>query len=124
MGAHAAGYEIHHGRVTRGPGAQAWVHLDDGHDGEDEGAATPDGQVRGTTLHGLFDDDGFRRAFLLDVARRRHRAFVPVERSFAAAREAQIDRLADMVEANLDLAAVDALLGQTARATQAGEPAR
>jgi adenosylcobyric acid synthase len=71
--------------------------------------------VVGTTLHGLFDNDGLRRAFLVDVARRRGRAFVAAERSFAAARQSQIDRLADMVEANLDLAAVDALLKEPSR---------
>jgi cobyric acid synthase len=30
--------------------------------------------------------------------------------SFAAAREAQLDRLADMLEAHLDLAAIDSLI--------------
>jgi len=110
MGERLCGYEIHHGLVGRGPGARPWARLDDGYGAEDEGATDDDGQVVGTTLHGLFDNDGFRRAFLGDVARRRGRHFVAVERSFAAARETQIDRLADMVEANLDLAAVDALL--------------
>ncbi len=110
MGERLCGYEIHHGLVGRGPGARPWARLDDGYGAEDEGATDDGGQVVGTTLHGLFDNDGFRRAFLSDVARRRDRHFVAVERSFAGARETQIDRLADLVEANLDLAAVDALL--------------
>jgi len=113
MGERLCGYEIHHGLVERGPGARPWGRLDDGYGAEDEGATDDGGQVVGTTLHGLFDNDGFRRAFLSDVARRRDRPFVAVERSFAAARETQIDRLADLVEANLDLAAVDALLKES-----------
>jgi len=120
FGQHVAGYEIHHGRVSAGPAARPWAHLDGDEGRSDEGASDATGQVRGTTLHGLFEDDGFRRAFLVDVSRRRDRDFVPVDRSFAAARETQIDRLADMVEANLDMAAVDALVGYSVPATQAG----
>jgi len=115
LGQRLCGYEIHHGLVRRGPGARPWARLDDGYGTEDEGATDDDGQVVGTTLHGLFDNDGFRMAFLADVARRRGRAFVPVERSFAVAREDQIDRLADMVEANLDLAAIESLLKEPER---------
>jgi adenosylcobyric acid synthase len=115
LGQPLSGYEIHHGLVTRGAGSRPWSRLDDGYGADDEGATDGDGQVVGTTLHGLFDNDGLRRAFLVDVARRRGRAFVVTERSFAAARQSQIDRLADMVEANLDLAAVDALLKEPSR---------
>jgi len=110
LGHPICGYEIHHGLVRRGPQGRPWTHLDDGSGTEGEGTTDDGGQVLGTSLHGLFDNDGFRRAFLVDVARRRGRDFAAAERSFAAARETQIDRLADMVEANLDLAAVDALL--------------
>ena len=59
------------------------------------------GRFSGTTLHGLFEDDGFRAAFL---------GIEPSGVSFAAAREAQIDRLADMLEAHLDLTAIDNLI--------------
>ncbi|MFN2608991.1 MAG: cobyric acid synthase [Acidimicrobiales bacterium] len=124
LGQRLSGYEIHHGRVTRGAGARPWVALDDAYGREDEGAVVAEGtggadgagRVLGTSLHGLFEEDGFRTAFLADVARRRGRAFVPAGGSFAAAREAQIDRLADMVEAHLDLGAVDALIKEGAEA--------
>jgi adenosylcobyric acid synthase len=117
-GQRVGGYQIHHGRVTRGAGARPWIRLDDSYGQEDEGTVTTDdpGMVAGTSLHGLFDEDGFRAAFLADVARRRGRAFVPAGRSFAAAREAQIDRLADLVEAHLDLGAVSAILESAAPA--------
>jgi adenosylcobyric acid synthase len=111
-----SGYEIHHGRVTRGPEARPWLRLDDTYGVEDEGAVDPEadaggvGAVFGTSLHGLFEEDGFRAAFLSDVAKRRGKEFVPAGRSFAQARESQIDCLADMVDAHLDMAAVDALI--------------
>ena len=116
-----SGYEIHHGRVTRGPGARPWLRLDDAYGVENEGAVDPEADARGvgaafgTSLHGLFEEDGFRTAFLADVARRRGKEFVPVGRSFAAARERQIDCLADLVDANLDMAALDALIKEGAR---------
>jgi len=58
------GYEIHHGVVTADGGA-------DFLDGCEAGA------VRGTTWHGIFEADGFRRAFLRDLAARAGRDFTP-----------------------------------------------
>ncbi len=71
----------------------------------------------GTNLHGLFEEDGFRGAFLAEVARRRGKEFVPAGVSFGAAREAQFDRLADLLEAHLDTDAVCRII------EQAGDPA-
>jgi adenosylcobyric acid synthase len=108
LGQPVTGYQIHHGRTTGGPG---WVHLDDAHGREDEGALDPDrAAVLGTTLHGLFEADGFRAAFLTEIGRRRGKAFVPAGVSFRAAREAQLDRLADAVEAHLDMAALETII--------------
>ncbi len=90
------GYEIHHGRVTA---TDSWIALDDAYGAGPEGSQR--GRFSGTTLHGLFEEDGFRSAFL---------GVEPSGVSFAAAREAQIDRLADMLEAHLDLAAIDSLI--------------
>ena len=106
MGQRVTGYEIHHGVTTRGAAAAAWVHLDDVHGAEDDGAVDPDARALGTSLHGLFEEDGFRAAFLTEVGRRRGKTFVPAGVSFAAARDAQFDRLADLIEVNLDLDAV------------------
>jgi adenosylcobyric acid synthase len=106
MGQRVTGYEIHHGRTTRGPTAAGWVHLDDVHGCEDEGAVDPEARAVGTSLHGLFEEDGFRATFLTEIGRRRDKTFVPAGVSFAAAREAQFDRLADLIEAHVDLDAV------------------
>ncbi len=91
-----SGYQIHHGRVI---GAEPWIRLDDAYGDEPEGSQQ--GRFSGTTLHGLFEDDGFRTAFL---------GIEPSGLSFAAAREAQLDRLADMLEAHLDMTAIETLL--------------
>jgi len=106
MGQRVSGYEIHHGITTRGPAAAGWVHLDDVHGTGDDGAVDSSAGALGTALHGLFEEDAFRAAFLIEVARRRGKTFVPAGVSFSAAREAQFDRLADLVDAHLDLQAV------------------
>ncbi len=88
------GYEIHLG-VTAGPAlAQPAVHLADG---RPEGALSADGQILATYCHGLFDHPEalaglLAWAGLADAA--------PVD--FAARREADLERLADAVEAALD----------------------
>ncbi len=104
MGQAVDGYEIHHGRIERGAGTLAWVHLDDAAGAEEEGAVDQDrAVVLGTSVHGLFENDGFRATFLTEVGRRRGKAFVPAGTSFRGAREAQIDRLADLLEGHVDL---------------------
>ena len=69
-----------------------------------------DGTVRvwGTYLHGVFDADAFRHAFLNRL--RRERGLAP-RTGVAYSLGPELDRLADAVEANLDMAAIYAMLG-------------
>ena len=98
-GAPVAGYEIHLGQ-TEGPDrARAWLALA----GRSDGAASADGKVRGTYLHGLFSADGFRRAYLAELG-------APSSGSgYEAALEATLDALAEHLEAHLNLDALLAL---------------
>jgi adenosylcobyric acid synthase len=69
------------------------------------------GAVAGTLWHGLLENDAFRRHYLQDVAARAGRAFVAAPgTSFAAVREARLDRLADLITQHADTAALRALL--------------
>ncbi len=118
LGQRVSGYEIHHGITSRN-GAQAWARLDDVYGDEAEGAGGiagdgAGGGVVGTNLHGLFEEDGFRGAFLATVGRRRGKSFVPAGVSFGAARDAQFDRLADLLEAHLDIGAVARIIEEAA----------
>ena len=93
-GAPVRGYEIHMG-VTEGPDCTRPV-LRLG--ARTDGAVSADGQVAGCYLHGLFDTPAACAA-LLDWAGLPQ--VQPVDR--AARREQSLDRLADMLEAELDL---------------------
>ncbi|HEU5028507.1 MAG TPA: cobyric acid synthase [Spirillospora sp.] len=87
-------YEIHHGIVSV-EGGEPFL------DGCRMGA------VWGTTWHGAMENDGFRRAFLKDVAETAGRDFTPApDVGFAALREATFDALGDLVEEHLDTDAV------------------
>jgi adenosylcobyric acid synthase len=97
-----AGFRIHHGRVTADSLAPRWLEADGGSilGWHDEGRA-----VAGTTLHALFEADRFRAAVLRWAAAE---AGVPEPpgmgaRSFAAARLARLDRIADAIERNVDV---------------------
>jgi adenosylcobyric acid synthase len=106
-----SGYEIRHGRVTRGATAQPLLQ---GDDGEPDGCRS--GWTLGTSWHGAFEDDDLRRALLRAVARARGRTFVPGGEPFAALRERRLDALGDLVERHIDGDAVLRLL-------EAGAPA-
>jgi adenosylcobyric acid synthase len=95
LGQPVHGYEIHHGVVTVDDGAEPFL----------DGARS--GSVWGTTWHGALENDGFRRAFLTAVAARTGRRFVAAPGTeFAAVRDAQLDRLGDLVAEHADTAAL------------------
>lgn len=99
-----AGYEIHHGRLTR-CAESAWFDADATAQGYRRGA------VFGTHWHGLFDNDEFRRHWLAAVAAAAGRDFiVAADTDVAARRDAQLDLMADLLAANLDITALTGLL--------------
>lgn len=112
LGHPVTGYQIHRGRVT---GSNAWLELNDEPEGASADADGARGPIYGTTVHGLFESDAFRRAFLAEVAARRGRSFVAGNVSFADARDAQVDRVADIVGESLDMTAIEELISSAAR---------
>lgn len=69
------------------------------------------GPVWGTSWHGIFENDEFRRGFLAEVAAIAGRDFRPAPGTdFAALRAAQLDLLGDLVVDHLDTGAVLTLL--------------
>ena len=98
LGAPVTGYEMHMGE-TRGPGtARAFAVLEDG---ASDGAASADGRVIGSYLHGLFASAALREALLalIDVA--------GGGRDYAADVDAALDDVAAEFAAHAD---IDAML--------------
>ncbi|HEV8064235.1 MAG TPA: cobyric acid synthase [Acidimicrobiales bacterium] len=114
LGQAVSGYEIRQGRPRPAAGVTPFAQLQDELGEEPEGAWLEGDRLAGTSLHGLFESDAFRRAYLSVVSGRRGKAFVAGPTGFAEAREAQIDALADVLDAHLDLEAVFKLIGQAA----------
>jgi adenosylcobyric acid synthase len=104
LGSDVGGYEIRHGRVER-HGGEPLLTADDG---EPDGCRN--GAVLGTSWHGALEHDAFRRALLGWVAEQRGRRFVPGTTQFAAAREARLDALGDLIAGHLDTVRLSALI--------------
>ncbi|WP_235003481.1 cobyric acid synthase [Blastococcus haudaquaticus] len=105
LGQPVHGYEIHHGVVTVDDAAEAFL----------DGARS--GSVFGTTWHGALENDGFRRAFLGEVAAIAGRRFVVApDTDFAAVREARLDRLGDLIADHADTDALWRLIDSGAPA--------
>ncbi|MFF5084386.1 cobyric acid synthase [Actinoplanes sp. NPDC000266] len=109
FGVPVAGYEIHHGFVSRQDQVKPLlVYADE----RAEGAMA--GNVFGTHWHGAFESDEFRRRFLTEAARlagRRGFTVAPDTR-FADLRERSLDVLGDLVEEHLDTDALWRLVEQ------------
>jgi adenosylcobyric acid synthase len=90
-------YEIHHGQVTV-EGGEPFL----------DGARV--GTVSGTLWHGALESDGFRRAFLAEVASLRGRQWQPGTEAFEDVRQRRLDALGDLVAEHLDTDAVRRLV--------------
>ena len=90
-------YEIHHG-VVQGPGGEAFL----------DGCQV--GSIAGTVWHGALESDGFRRAYLGEVAAAVGREWQPGTARFEDVRQARLDLLADVVADALDTGAVSRLI--------------
>ncbi len=87
-----SGYEIHMGE-TEGPDCtRAWLEVE----GRPEGAASANGRILGSYLHGIFSSDAFRAQFLAKLG-------VKSETAYEDGVEQTLDDLADHLEQNMNL---------------------
>ncbi len=98
------GYEIRHGQVQADGGEPLII----AQDGSGEGCVA--GPVSGTSWHGIFENDAFRRAFLTQVAGQAGRRWAPAQVCFAQVRDDWLDALGDLVAEGLDTTLVRQLI--------------
>jgi adenosylcobyric acid synthase len=99
------GYEIHVGETVYAEEATPFAEVIRAGSSAlvTDGAVSADLRVFGTYVHGIFDDDNFRHAFI-DAARAASGLAPFAARAFVAAeRESRLDRLAAHVRRSLDL---------------------
>ncbi len=100
------GYEIHLGDT---PTATSWLQINRRSSaavGVADGAVAAGGRIWGSYLHGLFANDTFRHAWLESLGRVMPASATPHATALARA----LDRLADTVEAALDMARLENLI--------------
>jgi adenosylcobyric acid synthase len=108
VGQEVDGYEIHMGRSA---GGRPWLDITRRNGqptGLPDGAASDDGRVWGCYLHGLFANNGLRRAWLDSL--RRDGAAPTTTTGGGASLEESLGRLADAVEAALDMERLEAII--------------
>ena len=104
-GQHFSGYEIHMGR-TQTP--NPWLTITQRNAAtasHQDGAASPDGKIWGCYIHSIFDNHAFRRAWLQSLAWSANDSPSEIN-SFRAS----LTRLADELENNLDMDALEQII--------------
>ena len=102
-GVRVTGYEIHHGktRILNGCGYAFRITERQGkRTGDFDGALSEDGRIWGTYMHGVFDEDNFRRSFLNKI--RLKKGWRPLS-STVFELDKEFDKLADLVRENVDM---------------------
>lgn len=93
------GYEIHMGRTE---GGRSWLEVIERNGvpvSAFDGAVSDDGRIWGCYLHGLFENEALRRAWLAELGWRPSHGRAPS----VVGQEVAFDRLADAVETALDM---------------------
>lgn len=107
-----SGYEIHMGETVLGPAARPFAQIarrSGAAASVSDGAISPDGRVFGTYLHGIFDNPGFRTAFLNRIRRGKG---LPEQAEVVPPAD-PFDQLALHMEKHLDLARIFEICGTT-----------
>ncbi len=98
------GYEIHMGRSETSSPLFTISHREESPISAPDGACDASGRIFGTYLHGLFENDILREAWLCSLG------IDPGQWSFAECRMAAYERLADELAASMDIALLDQIV--------------
>jgi len=108
------GYEIHMGNSKLGAKASPLFNIRN-RSGQScdikDGAVSNHLDVWGTYIHGIFDNDNFRKQFLNHLLRKKDKEVSFDVINFKEKRKKALDRLAEVVENNLDMELLNEILG-------------
>jgi adenosylcobyric acid synthase len=100
------GYEIHMG-LTEFTAKTAHPFVIKKHNGKKvdkiDGAISSDNLIMGSYIHGIFDNDEYRRTLLNMLRRRKGLSPLPLQQNYAAQKQAAFNRLAQTVRNALDM---------------------
>ena len=107
-----SGYEIHMGQTEGNEPSQPFLIEQRSQQicSDGDGALSADGNVVGSYIHGLFHNDGLRRAILLELAERKGQTLTAGAANFSA--DEQYDRLAAHVRESLNMELIQRILDQ------------
>ena len=103
------GYEIHMGETERGPSHPPAFRIIERMSQKveiEDGAISTDGMVWGTYLHGLFENDPFRRLFIESLQQKKKGAVSPLrgeELNYQTFKEKHYDQLPSALRETLDI---------------------
>ncbi len=110
------GYEIHMGESTGDIGLFEIKRLSTLEGAKTGTAALLDGSQKGgcfgTYLHGIFENDGFRRSLLNGLRGQKGLTPLPAAVSYGRLKDEAIDRLARLLREHLDMAFIRRLIAQ------------
>lgn len=107
-----SGYEIHMGRSEFLAPHRAPFLVERKEGWEEEGYLSSDGLILGTYIHGIFDNDIWRRDFINSLRRRKGMEEISSFISYAKIKDDAYERLASIVEKHVDMDAIWAMLGE------------
>ena len=126
-GKRITGYEVHMGRDEKDLQEQAGLQtpekagsaaVEKVPEGNGSMSSSADGTVIGTYIHGIFDEEDFRDAFLEFICRRKgaeRHAAPEKKQTYREFREQQLRDLADLMRKNLDIPAIYRIMGLEGR---------
>jgi adenosylcobyric acid synthase len=117
-----AGYEIHMGETVLLNGAAPFLKIIERSDKEvcmDDGAVSSDGNVIGTYLHGIFDNDEFRLGLMNRLRESKGLAPMLAEELSTVDKERQYDKLADWFREHIDMELIYEQIGHRHKQTLA-----
>ncbi|MEK6531380.1 MAG: cobyric acid synthase [Deltaproteobacteria bacterium] len=113
------GYEIHMGETNSRHESLARIFRRNSKETDvPDGAVSEDRLVWGTYMHGIFDNDGFRRSFINHLRRKKGLSGVACDsrkKSFASEMDAGMERIASIVEKSVSIEDVLGILGHRSK---------